>query len=329
MNKITSILCVGVFLVLSTPQVYSQVKKEEPALPAPAPPAPAPAPTPDPAPVPAPKARLIAPAYANVNAYVVLDFSGTTSSKEPDFDIVSHPDGSDVSIIKLYNSNKELIYGMMIPDKAGAYRIALIASTPNASVEGGVDRRYAFVDISVVDPNTPPGPNPGPPGPNPKPPGPSPGPLPDPNPPGPGPLPNPPGPGPLPNPPGPSPADLYGMYAFSKDLLAKMPAKDPWPQYVPMITGAFDKMIAQKSGFTDATKFVVATSELYKSALGQNYNYWNYYFFQPIKTQLASINQSGKLPSTVDAHAEVWREISQALKEAAPASSTSKGDDRR
>jgi hypothetical protein len=105
------------------------------------------------------------------------------------------------------------------------------------------------------------------------------------------------------------------MYAYTRGLLAKMPPHDPWQLHIPLIYDSFDRMVAQASGFTDATKFVQATSDLYKSALGADYNYFSYYFFTPLKTQLGKINSSGKLPSTVEAHVEAWKEISRALHE--------------
>jgi hypothetical protein len=280
-----------------------------PPEPAPAPePAPKPTPAPEPAPNPAsqPKAVLIAPATVKIKSYVVLDFTGTVSSKEPDFDVAIHPEGSKSTVTKLYDDKRALIYGMLVPDKAGKYRIALVAfSTDSANEEVRV---YAFADIEALENGKP---------------TPPPGPLPNPNP------PPSPGPGPLPNPnPSPVPADTYGMYTYTKDLLAKMPTTENWQVYVPLISDSFDKMIAQSSDFTDATRFVQATSDLYKKALGENYSYFSYHFFTPLKTQLAKINSSGKLPSTVDAHVEAWKEISKALKEIKPVSSTKRSSAR-
>ena len=80
-----------------------------------------------------------------------------------------------------------------------------------------------------------------------------------------------------------------------------MPTTDKWQTRIPLIYDSSDKMIAQSSSFTDPTKFVMATSDLYKSALGKDYNYFSHYFFIPLKEQLGKINSSGKLPSTVEA----------------------------
>lgn len=252
-----------------------------------------------------PKAKITAPDRVNVKSYVVLDFSGTISSIEPDFDVVLRPEGSTSSVTKLYDKNRSLIYGLFIPEKTGKYRVVLVAFATNGGKADTV-RSYAFVDIDVSDLGKPPEPDHKPPGPLPSPPGPEP------------PLPAPPGP----TPPQPKKEDTYGMYAYTKDLLSQMPPGDPWQSRIPLIYDSFDKMIAQSSSFTDATKFVQATSDLYKSALGKDYNYFSYYFFTPLKTQLGKINNSGKLPSTVDAHVEAWREISKALHEVKPVASS-------
>jgi hypothetical protein len=245
-----------------------------------------------------PKAKIVAPTKVNVKSYVVLDFTGTASSIEPDFDVVFGPEGSTASVKKLYNKNGSLAYGLFIPEKAGKYRIALVAFATSDGKVGTV-RSYAFADIEVSDLGKPPEPGPNPHGPAP-------------------PLPAPPGPTPQPQP---KKEDTYGMYAYTRDLLAQMPAGDAWQSRIPLIYDSFDKMIAQSSGFTDATKFVQATSDLYKSALGDDYNYFSHHFFTPLKTQLGKVNSSGKLPSTTEAHAEAWREISQALHEVKPVSS--------
>jgi hypothetical protein len=239
-----------------------------------------------------PKARITAPASVSVRSYVVLDFAGTVSAIEPDFDIVFSPEGSTSAITKLYHKNKSLAYGLLIPEKAGKYRIALVAFATDGSKVDTI-RSYAFVDIDVIESNKPPEPPPGP-------------------------LPAPPGPGPpfpVPIQPQPKQEDIYGMEVYTRDLLGQMPVTDPWQNRVPLIYDSFDKMIAQSSSFTDATKFVQATSDLYKSALGKDYNYFSYYFFTPLKTQLGKINSSGKLPSTVEAHVQAWKEISKALHE--------------
>jgi hypothetical protein len=244
-----------------------------------------------------PQAKIVAPANVNVKSYVVLDFAGTVSSIEPDFDVVFSPDGSVSHVTKLYNKSRSLVYGLFIPEKAGKYRIALVAFATDGG-KADTLRSYAFVDIDVTEPGKPP-PEPQPPGPLPTP----------------GPLPVPPGPEPPLTPPKPKQEDTYGMYAFTKDLLSQMPPGDPWQIRIPLIYDSFDKMIAQSSSFTDATRFVQATSDLYKSALGKDYPYFSYYFFTPLKTQLGQINSSGKLPSTVEAHVEAWKEISRALHE--------------
>jgi hypothetical protein len=243
-----------------------------------------------------PKARITAQDSVNVNSYVVLDFKGTVSSIEPDFDVVFGPEGSKSSVTKLYNKNKSLAYGLFIPEKAGKYRIALVAFATDGGKADTV-RSYAFVDINVTELNKPtPEPLPAPPSPEP-------------------PLPN-------PAPPQPKQEDTYGMYAYTKDLLSRMPVEDHWQSRIPLIYDSFDKMIAQSSGFTDATKFVQATSDLYKSALGMDYSYLSYWFFTPLKNQLGKLNGSGKLPSTVEAHVQAWKEISRALHEVKPVASS-------
>jgi hypothetical protein len=240
-------------------------------------------------PVPEPKAKITAPSVVNVGSYVVLDFAGTVSAIEPDFDVVFHPEGSTSSVAKLYSKNHSLAYGLLIPEKTGKYRIALVAFAKDGDKAGTV-RSYAFADIDVTEASKPP----------------------------PGPLPRPPDPEPLPPgpvPPQPKQEDTYGMYVYTSDLLAQMPTADPWQSRLSLIYDCFDKMIGQSSGFTDATKFVQATSDCYKSALGKDYSYFSYYFFTPLKTELGRINSSGKLPSTVDAHVVAWKEISKALHE--------------
>lgn len=245
-----------------------------------------------------PKAKITAPANVSTHSYVVLDFTGTISSAEPDFDVVFSPEGSKTSVAKLYHKNRSLAYGLLIPEKAGKYRIALVAfATANTA------RSYAFVDIDVTEPSKPP------PEPLPVPPGPRPGPEP---------------PLPVPPPPQPKQEDTYGMYGYTKDLLAQMSTEDKWQSRIPLIYDCFDKMIAQSAGFTDATKFVQSTSDCYKSALGKDYNYFSHYFFTPLKAQLGKINSSGKLPSTVEAHTQAWKEISRALHEVKIPAATSR-----
>jgi hypothetical protein len=248
-----------------------------------------------------PKAQLKAEASTKVHSHVVLDLEGTVTSVEPDLDVVFSPEGSASSAIKLYDKKQKLIYGLFTPDKAGKYRIALIAF--GTSKPADTVRSYAFVDIDVVESSKPLEPKP-PPGPLPAPPGPEP---------------------PLPVPtPQPKQVDLYGMYAYTKDLLAKMPTEDNWQSRVPLIYECFDRLIGKSANFNSATALVQATSDCYKSALGKDYNYFSYYFFTPLKTHLGEINSSGKLPSTVDAHVQAWKEISKALHEVKIPASTSR-----
>jgi hypothetical protein len=246
-----------------------------------------------------PKAKITAPTSVSTDSYVVLDFTGTVSSIEPDFDIVFSPEGSKSFVTKLYHKNHVLAYGLLVPDKAGKYRIALVAFATDDNKANTV-RSYAFVDIDVTEPSKPkPEPLPKPPGPTPEP------------------------PLPVPTPPEPKQEDTYGMKGYTQSILDKMSTEDKWQSRIPLIYDSFDKMIAQSSSFTDATKFVQATSDLYKSALGSDYNYFSHYFFTPLKTQLGKINASGKLPSTVEAHTQAWKEISQALHQVKlPASSS-------
>ena len=312
MRKLAITICAGLALsVCAYPvyisSVYSQVGQKSDQKRSDLPPEPEPEHLePIPEKVIEPKAKITAPVSVSTKSYVVLDFTGTVSSIEPDFDVVFSPAGSKSSITKLYNKNRSLIYGLLIPEEAGKYRIALVAFATDGNRANTV-RAYAFADIDVTEPNKPP------PEPLPKPPGPTPGPEP--------PLPI---PVPTPRPPQ---EDTYGMYAYTKDLLYKMPTEDRWQTRVPLIYDCFDRLIAQASSFTDATKFVQATSDCYKSALGADYNYFSYYFFTPLKTQLGKINSTGKLPSTVDAHVEAWKEISKALHEVkAPVSSSRKSN---
>lgn len=317
MRKFAIIVCAGLVFgaciyPICVSSLYSQVSKKEshshpkklestPLTPPTAPIPDDPEPTHlEPVDIKEPKAKITAPATVSSKSYVVLDFTGTISSIEPDFDVVFSPEGSKSSVTKLYHKNKSLAYGLLIPEKAGKYRIALVAFATDGNKAETI-RSYAFVDIDVTESSKPPGPLPNPPGPAP------------------GPEP----PLPVPAPPKPKQEDVYGMHAYTMDLLSQMPTEDRWQTRIPKIYDCFDKMIAQSSSFTDATKFVQATSDCYKSALGQDYNYFSQYFFIPLKTQLGKINSSGKLPSTVEAHTQAWREISKALHEVKiPASSS-------
>src|SRR6516165_9232175 len=96
MRKLAIIACVaavfgGCIYCTRIPVVYSQVDQKKVVS------TPEQEPThldPVPDKIAGPKAKMTAPAVASAKSYVVLDFAGTVSANEPDFDVVFSPEGS-------------------------------------------------------------------------------------------------------------------------------------------------------------------------------------------------------------------------------------------
>src|SRR4051812_36039347 len=75
-----------------------------------------------------PVAKLAGPATIAINHEVILSSQGTVSQGEPDYEIALAPEGSETQIIPLYNKDQQLVYGIVVPDKEGLYRFAVVAS---------------------------------------------------------------------------------------------------------------------------------------------------------------------------------------------------------
>ena len=250
-----------------------------------------------------PVAKISGPHLGIVSRDVVLSFAGSESELPLEYEVALAPVNSVAQLAPLYDKDQKLTYAMFVPDQPGRYRFAVISSANDPNTAGKVIRKYGFHDVLVKDkldpdqPVDPPDPI-RPPDPI-KPPDPIRPPDPD-------------------RPPTPQIEDKYGLYSFCKSVLIRIPDNGTWKGEAPGVAKVFTDMANQAGAYKDPNKFVLDTSNTYKSYLGASYPFWSQYFFNALKAQLAVLNSSGKLPSDVPSHAEAWREVAAALNEVRP-----------
>jgi hypothetical protein len=253
----------------------------------------------------APVAHLSGPSSVAVYHEINLNFIGTVSEEEPEYEVALAPPGANVEIAPIYSRDQTLIYGVVIPDKVGLYRFVVIASFTDPADKKKVKRDYAFLDVRVVDQVNPlPGPQPL----NPQPLNPQPV---DPQPLNPQPL------NPQPVDPS-SSAETYGLYTFTKKCLNTIPPTfSGWKAQAGSLGDIFLQVANNSTSYPNGQSLVTDTANRYKQFLGSSYPAWKQYLFNPLLNRLNELATKGQLPQTVNAHRVAWNEIGTALKEAA------------
>lgn len=231
-----------------------------------------------------PKAVLKGPTSIQVNDQLILSASGSISDGTVDLEVVSGP--ANLDLVSLYTKEGRLVYGMAFPDTPGTYRFACIAWGKQIDLKLRPPHDFAFWDVEVrpVSPNPTP-PSPKPPTPNPDP--------------------------PPPTPPKPNPIiEKYGLTTYTMQLVKNFKL-DPQQKSAEarIISLCFSGTADGSANYSNPTAMVQATSTVYKGALGPSYNVWYPAVFAPLKQHLTELNTSGKLPSTMPAQIDAWKEI--------------------